>query len=208
MVNAWFSGSFLPSSIRLVGRSLVLRPTFPPTPFPSVTSWDEWRVWVKDGGRNEDPTEAIRSEGNVRRWHTVNGIGYAWSLVVWCRVISSHRSLPLHCRLGSVRSLTTFLSLTSPYSERSDWNGVGRSWVRGPGSRPEVMRERKGPWSERRAASTSLTRLGTGGYCPLMPHLTSRLLLSGLVITSIHLLILTESWIIFELISYYLIGGI
>lgn len=116
MVNAWFSGSFLPSSIRLVGRSLVLRPTFPPTPFPSVTSWDEWRVWVKDGGRNEDPTEAIRSEGNVRRWHTVNGIGYAWSLVVWCRVISSHRSLPLHCRLGSVRSLTTFLSLTSPYS--------------------------------------------------------------------------------------------
>ena len=57
----------------------------------------------------------------------MNGIGYAWSLVVWCRVISSHRSLPLHCRLGSVRSLTTFLSLTSPYSERSDWNGVGRS---------------------------------------------------------------------------------
>lgn len=70
MVNAWFSGSFLPSSIRLVGRSLVLRPTFPPTPFPSVTSWDEWRVWVKDGGRNEDPTEAIRSEGN--------GVGRSW----------------------------------------------------------------------------------------------------------------------------------
>lgn len=142
MVNAWFSGSFLPSSIRLVGRSLVLRPTFPPTPFPSVTSWDEWRVWVKDGGRNEDPTEAIRSEGNVRRWHTVNGIGYAWSLVVWCRVISSHRSLPLHCRLGSVRSLTTFLSLTSPYSERSDWNGVGRSWVEEEGGQWEDDSER------------------------------------------------------------------
>ena len=114
MVNAWY----IFSTVLHSSRGSVTCPSsyVPSHSVPFGHSWDEWRVWVKDGGRNEDPTEAIRSEGNVRRWHTVNGIGYAWSLVVWCRVISSHRSLPLHCRLGSVRSLTTFLSLTSPYS--------------------------------------------------------------------------------------------
>lgn len=43
---------------------------------------------------------------------------------------------------GSVRSLTTFLSLTSPYSERSEWNGVGRSWVEEEGGQWEDDSER------------------------------------------------------------------
>ena len=93
----------------------------------------------------------------------MNGIGYAWSLVVWCRVISSHRSLPLHCRLGSVRSLTTFLSLTSPYSERRGGYGEGRDAdVRGEqtqGYEAKRVRGMKGVSHSRYVHSTCLSSL-------------------------------------------------
>ena len=126
MVNAWFSGSFLPSSIRLVGRSLVLRPTFPPTPFPSVTSWDEWRVWVKDGGRNEDPTEAIRSEGNVKRPNRTSDERRGRAVWGEGRLLSSLRSSRSPPFAHSARRGRVLTSL--PASVVSLWPLVSRSF--------------------------------------------------------------------------------
>ena len=132
----------------------------------------EWRT--EDGTKTRQRRYEVKGTwGDDTRW-TESVTPGPWS----SGVVSSPHTVPFRFTVVSVpiRSLTTFLSLTSPYSERSDWNGVGRSWVRGPGSRPEVMRERKGPWSERRAASRHLRGSARAAHCPLPPpHLTSRL---------------------------------
>lgn len=129
MVNVWFLGFFLLFFICFVGWLFVFCFMFFFILFFLVILWDEWRVWVKDGGWNEDLIEVIWSEGNVRRWYMVNGIGYVWFLVVWCCVIFLYCFFLFYCCFGFVCLFIMFFLFILFYFEWSDWNGVGRSWV-------------------------------------------------------------------------------